>query len=165
MPDLTPPALLRDGTPCPQALLTLPFETTRGQASLSDFLGHRLVLYFYPKDDTPGCTVEAKDFSELHANFLKSDTQVVGASRDSLRAHERFIQKYGLSLTLIADTHETLCQAFDVLKTKNMYGKTVRGVERSTFLFDANGLLLRQWRGVKSAGHAAAVYEATRELR
>ena len=123
------------------------------------------MIYFYPKDDTPGCTVEGNDFSALHPQFLKSDTQVIGVSRDSLASHDKFVKKYGLSMTLVSDTDETLCRAFDVIKEKNMYGKKVMGVERSTFLIDADGVVQRSWRAVKVPGHAEDVLQAARDLR
>lgn len=142
----------------------LTIETTRGQAVLTDFIGHQLVVYFYPKDDTPGCTVEGQDFTRLHQDFLMSDTQILGVSRDSLAAHQRFIDKYAFTLTLASDPSEALCNAFGVMKDKNMYGKSVRGVERSTFLFDAKGILRQAWRGVKVPGHAEQVLQAARNL-
>lgn len=147
------------------ALPSISIETTRGQAHLHDFRGHQLVVYFYPKDDTPGCTVEGQDFTSLHQKFLEADTQLLGVSRDSLSSHQKFIDKYQLSLTLAADPSESLCTAFGVMKDKNMYGKVVRGVERSTFLFDAQGKLQQAWRGVKVPGHAQAVLDAAQSLR
>ncbi|CAM8637813.1 Bcp Peroxiredoxin [Burkholderiales bacterium] len=146
------------------ALPALDIETTRGKASFQDFLGHQLVIYFYPKDDTPGCTVEGQDFTRLHGEFLAADTQVLGVSRDSLSSHQKFIDKFQFSLTLVADTSERICQAFGVMKDKNMYGKVVRGIERSTFLFDAQGTLRQVWRGVKVPGHAQDVLDAARTL-
>ncbi|MEY2776442.1 MAG: antioxidant protein [Pseudomonadota bacterium] len=142
----------------------LPLETSRGAAQLTDFIGHQLVIYFYPKDDTPGCTVEGQDFTRLHADFLAANTQVIGVSRDSVASHQKFIEKYQFSLTLVSDPTEALCNLFGVMKDKNMYGKTVRGVERSTFLVDAQGKLQQAWRGVKVPGHAEAVLEAARAL-
>ena len=147
-----------------QPLLDMPVVTTAGEGRLSDFRGHALVLYFYPKDDTPGCTVEGKDFSAAHPAFLAADTQVVGVSRDSLASHQRFIQKHGLSINLIADPTEALCESFGVMKQKNMYGKQVRGIERSTFLIDAKGVLRQAWRGVKVPGHVDEVLKAAKAL-
>jgi peroxiredoxin Q/BCP len=147
-----------------QPLLDMPVVTTAGEGRLSDFRGHALVLYFYPKDDTPGCTVEGKDFSAAHPAFLAADTQVVGVSRDSLASHQRFIQKHGLSINLIADPTEALCESFGVMKQKNMYGKQVRGIERSTFLIDAKGVLRQEWRGVKVPGHVDEVLSAAKAL-
>lgn len=155
---------LKEGLALPQALLSQRFATTRGEASLADFAGHHLVIYFYPKDSTPGCTIEGKDFSALHQEFLASDTQVIGVSRDSLKSHQNFIDKQGLTMTLISDGDESLCKAFDVIKEKNMYGKKVMGIERSTFLVDATGILRRAWRGVKVPGHAEEVLAAARAL-
>lgn len=143
---------------------SLALSTNRGNARLADFRGHNLVIYFYPKDDTPGCTVEGKDFSASHAAFLKADTQVIGVSRDSLASHERFAKKHGLSITLVSDSDETLCNAFGVIKEKNMYGKKVLGIERSTFLIDAQGVVRQVWRGVKVDGHVDAVLAAARSL-
>ena len=147
-----------------QPLVDMPVVTTAGEARLSDFRGHALVLYFYPKDDTPGCTVAGKDFSAAHQAFLAADAQVVGVSRDSLASHQRFIQKHGLTINLIADPTETLCESFGVMKQKNMYGKQVRGIERSTFLIDAKGVLRQEWRGVKVPGHVDVVLKAVKAL-
>jgi peroxiredoxin Q/BCP len=160
MPPMQP--LIQASTPTEgqllaDAILKMKLDTTRGPITLADFLGHQLVLYFYPKDDTPGCTVEGQDFSARHADFLARDTQVVGVSRDSLASHERFIKKYSLSMTLISDSQESLCNAMGVMRDKNMYGKMVRGVERSTFLIGADGKLVKAWRGVKVPGHVDAV--------
>jgi peroxiredoxin Q/BCP len=145
-------------------LPSLEIQTTLGPINLSAYIGHQLVVYFYPKDDTPGCTVEGKDFSSAHPDFLAAGTQVIGVSRDSLASHERFIAKHGLTIALVADTDEAVCKAFDVIKTKNMYGKQVLGVERSTFLFDAKGALAKAWRGVKVPGHVEEVLGAARAL-
>ena len=142
----------------------LAIQTNLGEARLSHYLGHRLVLYFYPKDDTPGCTVEGNDFSRLHASFLKADTQILGVSRDSIKSHERFIAKHSLSFALASDPVESLCQAFHVMKEKSMYGKTVRGIERSTFLIDTQGVVRAVWRGVKVPGHAEEVLAAAQKL-
>ncbi|MGA1043039.1 MAG: peroxiredoxin [Burkholderiaceae bacterium] len=142
----------------------LPIETNLGVARLSHYLGHQLVIYFYPKDDTPGCTVEGIDFSRFHEDFLKADNQVLGVSRDSIKSHERFIAKHSLSFALASDPSEQLCLAFHVMKEKSMYGKTVRGIERSTFLVDSQGVVRSVWRGVKVPGHAEIVLEAARKL-
>ena len=145
-----------------KALLDMRLSTTRGDVTLRDFLGHGLVVYFYPKDDTPGCTVEGKDFSAKHQAFLAADTQVIGVSRDSLASHQKFIAKHGLTITLVSDADERLCQAFGVIKEKNMYGKKVMGIERSTFLIDAQGVLRQSWRGVKVPGHVEEVLAAAK---
>jgi peroxiredoxin Q/BCP len=131
---------------------------------LSDYRGKVLVLYFYPKASTPGCTREGLDFAAEIARFRRRGAVVLGASRDSLKAQENFKAKQGFPFDLVADTDETLCNAFGVIKLKQMYGKQVRGVERSTFLVDAHGVLRREWRGVKVAGHVAEVLEALSAL-
>jgi peroxiredoxin Q/BCP len=117
------------------------------------------VLYFYPKDNTPGCTTESIAFRELHDQFAAAGTEIYGISRDSLRSHEGFKSKLGLPFELISDPDEAVCQQFGVMKMKNMYGKQVRGVERSTFIIDADGRLVKEWRGVKVADHADEVLE------
>jgi peroxiredoxin Q/BCP len=117
------------------------------------------VLYFYPKDNTPGCTTESIAFRELHDQFLAAGTEIYGISRDSLRSHEGFKSKLGLPFELISDPEEAVCLQFGVMKMKNMYGKQVRGVERSTFVIDAEGKLVKEWRGVKVANHADEVLE------
>lgn len=138
---------------------------TSGQTfRLSAYRGKNLVLYFYPKDSTPGCTVEGQNFRDLHSEFARANTLVFGISRDSLKSHESFKAKMAFPFELIADTDETVCKMFDVIKMKNMYGKQVRGIERSTFLIDATGRVAREWRGVKVPGHVDEVLEATRNL-
>jgi thioredoxin-dependent peroxiredoxin len=127
--------------------------------TLSEHKGKTVVLYFYPKDDTPGCTTEGLDFSALHAKFVSANAVIVGVSRDSVKSHDKFCAKHGFPFTLISDAEEALCTQFDVIKMKNMYGKQVRGIERSTFVIDSNGKLAHEWRGVKVAGHAQAVLE------
>ncbi|MES2295949.1 MAG: peroxiredoxin [Pseudomonadota bacterium] len=117
------------------------------------------VLYFYPKDNTPGCTTESMAFRDMHEAILGADAQIYGISRDSLRSHENFKAKLGLPFELISDPDETLCLQFGVMKMKNMYGKQVRGIERSTFIIDANGKVVKEWRGVKVAIHADEVLE------
>ena len=129
-----------------------------------DLLGKPYVLYFYPKDDTPGCTLEGKDFRDRHAEFGKLRRPRLGVSRDSLASHAKFQGKYELPFELISDADETLCKQFDVIKDKNMYGKKVRGIERSTFLVDADGVLRKEWRKVKVDGHVAEVLAAAAEL-
>src|SRR5215469_16227695 len=130
------------------------------QVKLSTLKGRDVVLYFYPKDDTPGCTMEGKDFRDLHARFMRKRVVILGVSRDSLKSHEKFCDKYGLTFDLLSDEDEKLCKLFDVIKMKNMYGKKVRGIERSTFLIGKDGLLRREWRKVKVEGHAAEVLGA-----
>ena len=124
-------------------------ESTIGPISLEQCQGRAVVLYFYPKDNTPGCTTESQDFRDLHAEFLSASAVVVGISRDSLKSHENFKAKYELPFPLISDADETVCNLYGVIKQKNMYGKQVRGIERSTFLIDAYGVLVQEWRGVK----------------
>jgi len=131
---------------------------------LSDYRGKALVLYFYPKASTPGCTQEGLDFAAEIAKLRRRGAVVLGASRDSLKAQENFKAKQGFPFDLVADTDEALCQAFDVIRLKQMYGKQVRGIERSTFLVDADGVLRCEWRGVKVAGHVAEVLEALSAL-
>lgn len=116
-------------------------------------LGKKLVLYFYPKDATPGCTVEAGNFRDTIDAFTKANAVVIGVSRDSMKSHESFKQKHELPFELISDENEVLCQLFGVIKMKNMYGKQVRGIERSTFVFDSKGILRHEWRGLKVPGH------------
>lgn len=117
------------------------------------------VLFFYPKDNTPGCTTENIAFRDLHEQFQAAGAEIYGVSRDSLRSHEGFKSKLGLPFHLISDPDEALCTQFNVMKMKQMYGKTVRGIERSTFVIDANGQLVKEWRGVKVAGHVDEVLE------
>jgi peroxiredoxin Q/BCP len=124
---------------------------------LSDQRGKNVVVYFYPKDNTPGCTVEGQEFRDLHADFEQAGTIVVGVSRDSLKSHEGFKSKQNFPFELLSDTEGTLCERFGVMKQKNMYGKLVRGIERSTFVFDKTGKLVKEWRGLKAPGHAAEV--------
>ena len=129
-------------------------EMTGGKPfRLSDFRGRTLVIYFYPKDNTPGCTTEAMQFRDLHPQFRSAGAEIIGVSRDSLRSHEGFKAKLGLPFELISDPDETVCQLFDVMVMKSMYGKQVRGVERSTFVIDAEGKIVKEWRGVKVPGH------------
>ena len=130
------------------------------QVKLSALKGHDVVLYFYPKDDTPGCTLEGKDFRDLHAAFRRKGAVILGVSRDSLKSHDKFCQKYGLDFDLLSDEDEKLCKLFDVIKMKNMYGKKVRGIQRSTFLIGKDGSLRREWRKVNVEGHAAEVLAA-----
>ncbi|MDO8264045.1 MAG: peroxiredoxin [Gallionella sp.] len=127
--------------------------------TLSGARGKHLVIYFYPKDNTPGCSTEAQQFRDLHAGFKKANCVVVGISRDSLKSHENFKAKFTLPFELLSDTDETVCNLFGVIKLKNMYGKQVRGIERSTFVFDKNGILRREWRGLKADSHAQEVLD------
>jgi peroxiredoxin Q/BCP len=137
---------------------------TGGPFKLSAHKGHPVVLYFYPKDNTPGCTTEGADFRDLHKQFTKLGAVIAGVSRDSLKSHEGFKAKMDFPFELISDDDEKLCAQFDVIKMKNMYGKKVRGIERSTFLIGPDGKLAREWRKVKVDGHAAEVLEAVKAL-
>jgi len=132
--------------------------------SLKELRGKNVVIYFYPKDATPGCTQEGQDFRDLHAKFKRANTVIFGVSKDSLASHEKFKEKQSFPFDLIADTEEKLCQKFDVIKEKNMYGKKYMGIERSTFLIDADGKLRGEWRKVKVKGHAEEVLEAVKAL-
>lgn len=142
----------------PVADFSLP--ATGGQTfTLSAARGKHLVIYFYPKDNTPGCTTEAQQFRDRYAEFRKADCEVVGISRDSIRSHENFKAKFALPFALLSDADETACNLFGVIKLKNMYGKQVRGIERSTFVFDKSGTLRQEWRGVKVPEHVQRVLD------
>lgn len=134
------------------------------EISPRDFSGKKVILYFYPKDSTPGCTREGQDFRDQHNRFKRAGAVVLGVSRDSVRSHENFKEKQGLPFHLISDKDEKLCKAFDVIREKNMYGKKVMGIERSTFLIDGEGRLAREWRKVKVDGHVDEVLTATKSL-
>jgi peroxiredoxin Q/BCP len=129
------------------------------------FAGHAVVLYFYPKDNTPGCTTEAMQFRDRHKDFVKAGAVVFGVSRDNMASHDKFKQNLDLPFELIADTEEKLCHMFGVVKNKIMYGKKVKGIERSTFLIDQNGVLREEWRGIKVAGHVDEVLKAVKNLK
>ena len=131
---------------------------------LSDLAGRTLVLYFYPKDSTPGCTTEAQQFRDLYPEFEQAGCVIAGVSRDSLRSHENFMAKQGLPFELLSDTDEALCTQFSVIKMKSMYGKQVRGIERSTFVIDGQGALRREWRAIKAPGHAQQVLDFVKTL-
>jgi peroxiredoxin Q/BCP len=137
---------------------------TGGEFNLAALAGKTLVLYFYPKDNTPGCTTEAQQFSALNNDFANANAIIVGVSRDSLKSHDNFIAKQKIPYSLISDPDETVCELFGVMKLKNMYGKQVRGIERSTFLIDAQGKLVQEWRGVKVPGHADEVLAFVQSL-
>jgi peroxiredoxin Q/BCP len=138
---------------------------TNGEFKLSAHKGETVVLYFYPRDNTPGCTTEGADFRDRNAQFHKAGATIVGVSRDTLASHEKFKAKMEFPFELIADPDETLCQQFGVMKMKNMYGKKVRGIERSTFVVDGARNLVHEWRGVKVPGHAEEVLALVRGLR
>jgi thioredoxin-dependent peroxiredoxin len=139
-------------------------STGEGSIASKDLLGAPYVLYFYPKDDTPGCTMEGHDFRDQYAAFKRHKVRVLGVSRDSVASHEKFKAKHGFPFDLLSDPDETLCRQFDVIKQKNMYGKKILGIERSTFLIDSKGVLRNQWRKVKVDGHVAAVLAAAEAL-
>ena len=132
--------------------------------SLDQLKGKNVVLYFYPKDCTPGCTIEGHDFTKLHKQFQDANTEVFGISRDDMKLHEKFKTKENYSFDLISDADEKLCDIFSVVKMKNMYGRQVRGIERSTFIINSDGVLVKEWRGVKVPGHAAEVLNAVRAM-
>ena len=138
--------------------------TSNVKFSPRHFAGKKLVLYFYPKDMTPGCTTESMQFRDLYAEFEAAGAVIFGVSRDNLASHDKFREHLELPFELIADTEEKLCHMFGVVKNKIMYGKKVKGIERSTFLVDAEGVLRHEWRGVKVAGHVEEVLEAVRKL-
>jgi len=138
--------------------------STGGPFRLSDHAGSIVVLYFYPKDNTPGCTTEGTDFRDLHGEFRKAGAVVAGVSRDSMKSHEGFKAKMAFTFELISDPDEKLCEKFGVIKMKNMYGRQVRGIERSTFVIDREGRLAREWRGVKVPGHVEEVLQFVRTL-
>lgn len=138
--------------------------TGEQELKLSDFKDKNIVLYFYPKDSTPGCTREGQDFRDDIAKFRRAQTVILGVSRDSVKSHENFKAKQEFPFDLLSDKEEKLCQQFDVIKEKNMYGKKVMGIERSTFLIDKKGVLRQEWRKVKVDGHAAEALAAVKEL-
>ena len=149
------------GDPAPGFCLP---ATSGQELRLEDYRGKWVVLYFYPKDSTPGCTTEAQQFRDLHPEFVAAGAIVVGVSRDSVKSHENFRAKQDLPFDLLSDAEELLCARFAVIKMKSMYGKQVRGIERSTFVIDREGILRRQWRGVKVAGHAQEVLDFVAKL-
>ena len=144
-----------------RSTLKLPLALSGGRtASLADYAGRWLVLYFYPKDSTPGCTTEGLDFNALLPRFRELGAEVLGVSRDSVKSHDNFCAKQGFDFALVSDGDEALCRAFDVIHEKNMYGRKVLGVVRSTFLVSPDSRIVREWRGVKVPGHAQAVLDA-----
>ena len=138
--------------------------TLQGDIALSSLKGQALVLYFYPKDNTPGCTKQGQGFRDAYADFEAQGAKILGVSRESVRSHQNFMNKQAFPFDLISDPDETLCQAFDVIKEKSMYGKTYLGIERSTFIFDASGTLRHEMRKVKVPGHVEAVLELVKAL-
>ena len=152
--------MLKDGSPAPDAR----FETAEGPASVKDYAGRKLVLYFYPKDDTSGCTREAQDFTALAGEFAAAGAAIVGISKDSLASHKKFQAKYDLKVALGSDAEGGVCEAFGTWVEKAMYGRKYMGIERATFLVGADGTIARIWRKVKVPGHAAEVLEAAKAL-
>jgi peroxiredoxin Q/BCP len=151
----------RLGKPVPDLKLSL---TGDQEIRLSDLRGKIVILYFYPKDNTSGCTAEGEDFRDHHTKFKRRKAIVLGVSRDSLKSHEGFKAKYKFPFDLVSDPDEKLCKAFDVIKEKNMYGRKVMGIERSTFVIDAEGLLRKEYRKVKVPGHVETVLEDLKEI-
>ncbi|ALN62333.1 bacterioferritin comigratory protein [Lysobacter antibioticus] len=142
----------------------LPLALSGGETvKLKDYAGQWLVLYFYPKDSTPGCTTEGLDFNALLPKFKKLGATVLGVSRDSIKSHQNFCTKQGFKFELVSDADESVCNAFGVIKEKNLYGRKYMGIERSTFLIDPKGVIAQSWRPVKVAGHAQAVLDALKE--
>lgn len=138
--------------------------TGEKNVSLKDFKGTHLIVYFYPKDSTPGCTLEGQNFRDRYADFKKAGAEILGVSRDSLKAHENFRARQGFPFDLLSDQDESLCRQFDVIHEKNMYGRKVMGIVRSTFLIDSTGVLQKEWRKVKVKGHVDDVLEAVKSL-
>ena len=143
-------------SPVPELTLEGTNNTT---FSISNYVGKNLIIYFYPKDSTPGCTNESIDFKDNYDIFQKLNAEIFGISRDSLKSHEKFKAKYSFPFELLSDADEIACNLFDVIKMKNMYGKKVRGIERSTFLINTEGKLINEWRGVKVNGHVQELIE------
>ncbi len=153
--------MIATGKALPKSILKLPLALSGGDtATLADYTGQWLVLYFYPKDSTPGCTTEGLDFNALLPKFKRLGATVLGVSRDSVKSHDNFCAKQGFRFPLVSDADEKLCKAFDVIHEKNMYGRKVLGVVRSTFLLSPDQRLAAEWRGVKVPGHAQAVLDA-----
>ena len=157
---------MNEGDTLDRTTLRLPLQLSGGASTtLADHAGRWLVLYFYPKDSTPGCTTEGLDFNALLPEFEQLDASVLGVSRDSVKSHDNFRAKQGFGFPLVSDADEALCRAFDVIREKNMYGRKVMGIERSTFLVDPHGRIARAWRKVRVPGHAQAVLDALKDAR
>jgi thioredoxin-dependent peroxiredoxin len=158
--------MVEPGSVLPSSTLALPLALSGGAtATLGDWHGRWLVLYFYPKDSTPGCTTEGIDFNALLPEFAALDAGILGVSRDSVRSHDNFCAKQGFRFPLVSDGDEALCREFDVIREKNMYGRKVMGIERSTFLIDPEACVAAAWRKVRVPGHAAAVLGTLRTLQ
>lgn len=150
--------IMQNKTELNQTVPDFELPATSGTSfKLSNYRGKNVILYFYPKDNTPGCTTQGMQFRDNYSTFQGLNTEIFGVSRDSVKSHESFKSKFSFPFELLADTEELACNLFGVMKMKNMYGKQVRGVERSTFIIDKNGMLIQEWRGVKVDGHAEAV--------
>lgn len=148
-----------------QAIPDFELPSTGGKTfKLSDYLGKTLVIYFYPKDSTPGCTTQGQQFRDSYPDFEALNAEIVGISRDSLKSHENFKAKFSFPFELLSDTEEQACSLFDVIRMKNMYGKQVRGIQRSTFVIAKRGVLVREWRGVKVDGHVREVLDFVKTL-
>jgi len=139
-------------------------STSDSEFSLSEYVGKNIVIYFYPKDNTPGCTKEGEDFRDQFEAFRSNNAIIVGVSRDSVKSHDKFICKYSFPFDLLSDEDETVCQLFNVIKEKNMYGRKYMGIERSTFLINSNGTLVNEWRKVKVKGHVEEVLDALKNI-
>ena len=150
-----------EGKKCP---IFLGDSTSNKTISNKDFLGKNLVIYFYPKDSTPGCTTEGQDFRDNYKTFKKLNTDILGVSRDSVKSHENFKQKQSFPFELLSDPEEIMCKAFDVMKLKSMYGKEYIGVDRSTFLISSEGKIIKEWRSVKVKGHVDEVLDEVKKL-
>jgi peroxiredoxin Q/BCP len=156
-----PKGSLRLGSAVPSFKIA---ATPGNDISLGDLRGKKVVLYFYPKDNTPGCTIQGVEFNKLHAEFQKANTAVFGISRDSLKSHDSFKSKFGFKFELLSDADEAVCKLFDVIKEKNMYGRKVMGIERSTFVIGEDGQLLAEYRKVKAEGHAQMILDFVKGL-
>ena len=150
-----------EGKKCP---IFMGDSTSNKTISNKDFLGKNLVIYFYPKDNTPGCTTEGQDFRDNYKTFKKLNTDILGVSRDSVKSHENFKQKQSFPFELLSDPEEIMCKAFDVMKLKSMYGKEYIGVDRSTFLISSEGKIIKEWRSVKVKGHVDEVLDEVKKL-
>jgi peroxiredoxin len=144
--------------------LTIPASGAKTVVLDKDYAGKKLVLYFYPKDNTPGCTLEGQDFTRLYPEFQKAGADIAGVSKDSVKSHDNFCSKFGFPFLLLSDTDEAICNAFGAIVEKSMYGKKYMGIDRCTFLFDAKGKLVKAWRNVKAKGHAEEVLAAVQAL-
>ena len=150
-----------EGKKCPNFL----GDATGGtKLSNKDFLGKNLIIFFYPKDNTPGCTLEGQDFRDNYKDFLKLNAEIIGVSRDSLKSHDNFKEKQNFQFQLLSDPDEKMCNSFDVMREKSMYGKKYIGIDRSTFLINAEGLIVKEWRSVKVKGHVLEVLEVLKGL-